>query len=181
MENALAQLENERHLSVAVGQQLDELGTILDLSRESRTDEEYRFALQGQAAALAGSGEGNALLDGFLFLTQANETSITELQPATVELFAFVDLDDFTAAEDTAILAAMGNTKAAGVGMILAVVVDVAANGFAFLWGAAADTDANGDSPTDANHGWGDDADADANGDIAPGAGKGGNFARILT
>lgn len=174
LEDALDQLENERHLSDAIGQQLDELGTILDEPRNSRSDDDYRFALQGKAAALAGSGEGDRVLDGYLFLLQAISTTITELQPATVELNAIVSDDTFTASEDTAILSAMVGIKAAGVGMILMVCVEPC-----FLWGAAADTDANGDLPSNTT-GFGDDADADANGDILPGVG-GGNLARLLT
>jgi hypothetical protein len=181
VEDALNQLENERYLSVAIGQQLDDIGTILNLAREGRSDAGYRSALQGQASALAGSGEGDLLLDGFLFLTAANSVTIIEYPFATAELAAHVDLDDFTAAEDTAILAAMRQIKAAGVQLVLLVVEDVAAEGLAFIWGDSADADASGDLTADADHGWGDSADANGNGDITPGLGQGGNFARVLT
>lgn len=179
VENALDQLENERHLSVSIGQQLDDIGTILNLEREARSDDDYRFALQGQAAATAGSGEGDRLLDGYLFLTQADSVLYTEYQPATVELGAFIEEDAFSTSDDTAITRAMVATKAAGVGLILIVVVD-STDGLSFLWGDSADADANGDIPADADHGWGDSADADVNGDITPGLGQGGNFGRLL-
>lgn len=181
MEDALDQLENERHLTVAVGAQLDEIGTILNLEREGRSDDAYRYALQGQAGALAGSGEGDLLIDGYLFLMQANSVSYIEHQPATVELFAFVDLDSFSASDDAAIIAAMEKIKAAGIQIILIAVEDVAAEGLAFIWGDAADADANGDLPADADHGWGDAADADGDGNITPGLGQGGNLGRVLT
>lgn len=179
VEDALDQLENERHLSVAIGQQLDDIGTILNLEREARSDNDYRFALQGQGAATAGSGEGDRLLDGYLFLTQADSVLYTEYQPATVELGAFIEEDTFSTSDDTAITRAMVATKAAGVGLILIVVVD-STDGLSFLWGDSADADANGDIPADADHGWGDSADADVNGDITPGLGQGGNFGRLL-
>ena len=155
LEDALDQLENERHLSIAVGQQLDEIGTILDLAREGRSDDDYRFALQGQASALAGSGEGNVLIDGYLFLTSATGVLIAEHQPATAELFALLDADTFTSAEDNAITVAMNEIKAAGIQLILVVVNDAATTGFSFLWGDEADADASGDLPTDVSHGRG--------------------------
>lgn len=180
VEDALEQLENERYLSVAIGQQLDDIGTILDLAREGRSDDDYRFALQGRASSLAGSGEGDLLIDGYLFLTQGSRVIISEFRPATAELTSFVALDDFTASDDTAIIAAMEKTKAQGVGLILLVVEDVDATGLAFLWGDSADADGNGDIAVDADRGLGDEADADANGDITPGLGQGGNWARVL-
>lgn len=182
VEDALEQLENERYLSVAIGQQLDDIGTILDLAREGRSDDDYRFALQGRASSLAGSGEGDLLLDGYLFLTQGNRVIISEFRPATAELTSFVDFDVFTASEDTAIIAAMEKIKAQGVALILLVVEDLlsVSTGLAFLWGDEADADANGDIAVDADRGLGDEADADANGDIIPGPFQGGNWARVL-
>ena len=181
-EDALDQLQNERHLSVAIGQQLDDIGTILDEAREGKSDGEYRIVLQGRASELAGSGEGDRVIDAYLFLTGAEIILLTEHQPATMELFALIVSDTFTAAEDAAILESVKRIRAAGVQVILVVVEDSSTDPDlnAFIWGDSADADANGDLPVDADHGYGDSADADGDGDITAGAGKGGVFGRLL-
>ncbi len=181
LENALGQIENERHLSVAIGVQLDEIGTILNESRQGRSDDIYRLVLQGVGVTLSASGEGDLLIDGYLFLTVANSVELIEHQPATVELFAHITFDDIIAEETTIIVNSMAKIKAQGVELSLVIVEDVIAEGLAFTWGNSADADVNGDLVADVDHGYGDSADADGSGDITPGLGQGGNFGRLLT
>lgn len=169
-------LNNITSLTVnAVGVQLDTIGIILDLTRiVGEADAEYRIRLQGEAAALAKSGEPETVIDAFKLITVANSVLLLELIPATIELVAFLDDDTLTASQDAAIIVTMQAVIAAGVGTMLLTCV-----GPCFLWGDSADADGDGNLPA-APTGFGDTADADVNGNILPGVG-GGNWARVLT
>jgi len=175
VEGLFIELLNETSLGTAVGVQLDVIGTILGLARTSATepDEEYRTRLFGQSAALAQSGEPEAVIQAWQLIWTADSVFLTELQPATIELTAFLTTDPDDSDLDVAAEAAMEKVVAAGVGAILQLAVEPV-----FLWGAEADADAAGDIPANTT-GFGDDADADGNGDILPGVG-GGNLARVL-
>ena len=176
VEGLFIELLNETSLATAVGVQLDVIGTILGLARTSSTepDEEYRTRLYGQSAALAQSGEPEAVIQAWQLIWTANSVLLVEIQPATIELTAFWTTDPEDSDLDAAAIVAMEKVIAAGIGDILQLNVEPVC-----LWGAEADADANGDIPA-APTGFGAEADADANGDILPGVG-GGNLARVLT
>lgn len=170
LEDALDSLLNQRHLAVAIGAQLDGLGTIMDLAREGRTDADYRAALQNRATELANSGEADVILTSYKFLTAAPVVTLIELQPATCEVTAFFDIvESLTAQQDATIIAAMQKIKAAGVQLILLVVQDLAATpgvGEAFLWGDEVNADGNGDITADPDKGLGDVVDLKKDGTI---------------
>ena len=173
VEDLLIQLVDETDIDNAVGVQLDVIGVILDLERTqaSEPDDEYRARLHGRGGQLGQSGEVETVIGVFKIITSANSVILSELQPATLELIALVDVDIPDASLEGAIASAMGETIGGGIGFALFIQGPVP-----FLWGDSADVDANGDLPASPN-GWGDSADADVNGDIAPGVG-GGNFIR---
>lgn len=172
-------LNNVTDLTInAVGVQLDTIGIILNVDRNGEADAEYRIRLQGEAAKLAKSGEPETVIDAYKLVTVANRILLVEFSPATVELTAFVNDDDFTLTQDQAIIDTMQEVIAAGVGTSLQIQENP---DNVFLFGDTADADANGDILIEQDHGLGDTADADANGDIAPGLGKGGKIARVLT
>jgi len=175
IEDVLDDLINEQAISTAIGTQLDNLGTILDLLRVSgQSDASYATALLGRAAALsADSGTAEQLIQTYILLWTATKVHNTDLQPATYEITAISSVTK-TAAEITDIIAAMTSGKAAGVNLILQRAISPE-----FLFGAAANADVNGDVPISIN-GLGAESDADASGDIAAGVG-GGNFAGVLT
>lgn len=175
LEDTLDDLINKRALSTSEGLQLDNLGTILDLVRiPGQSDSDYAAALLGRSSALsARSGTAEQLISTYLLLTNADFIVSVDLFPATFELTAVGSLVDDGVPADLTIISAMDDAKPAGVLLILQL-----DNTPEFLWGAASDTDANGDLLPSIN-GFGDDADAGGNGDIAPGVG-GGNFARNL-
>jgi len=178
LENDLDLLLNQMSISSAVGVQLDIIGTILNLDRisDAEPDDEYRIRLLGVASSLAKSGEPETVIEAYLLITEASVVWLTEYQPATVELDAFVSADDFTAAEDASIFNTMQTIIAGGVQQMLLVALE----DYAFIWGDVINVNASGDLPADGDHGFGDVANADANGDITPGAGQGGSFARLL-
>lgn len=175
IEDLLIQLVDETDIDNGVGVQLDVIGIILDLERvqASEPDDEYRARLHGRGGQLGQSGEPETVIQTYQTMTGASKVILSELEPATIELIAIVtDINpdpDFL----SAVVTAMNEVVAGGVGTGLFYALEPV-----FLWGDAADADANGDLPASPN-GWGDAADADANGDIAPGVG-GGNFTRRI-
>lgn len=176
LEDTLDDLINKQALSTAEGVQLDNLGTILNLERvPGQSDSDYAAALLGRSSAIsARSGTAEQLISTFLLLTEADSIISTDLYPATFELTAIGPLVDDGVPSDAVLSSSMGDAKPAGVQLILQV-----DDTPVFLWGAEADTDVNGDLPSNTT-GFGDEADADANGDILPGVG-GGNWARVLS
>lgn len=174
VEDTLDDFIEERSLSTSAGQQLDNLGTVMNLPRAGgQADADYRAALLGRAGSMGSSGTMDQLVDvlgiavpGFVqILTQ-------EHAPATVEMTA-VGPDTLTPQQDADVREIMTRTKAGGVGLILNINEEPL-----FLWGDSADADVNGDLSPSIN-GYGDSADADAGGDLDPGEG-GGNFARNI-
>ena len=175
IENLFIQLLDEVSLDTAVGVQLDVVGRILNTARTSLTepDEEYRIRLRGAAATLARSGEVETLITVWNEIWQAVKTIVTEYQPATIELAAEVTTD--TPSLDAAALATIEEAMAGGVQLIPLIGITNL-----FIWGAEADANINGNLPGNVNNGWGAESDADGNGNITPGAGRGGNFSRVI-
>ncbi len=176
LEDVLDDFLRLQAISTSVGVQLDNIGTILDLARVvGQSDASYSSDLLGRAGSLSQSGTMDQLLDVYDLLFVPLFIYATDLHPATFQFTAVLGVDSGDPS-DAEVIAAMGKAKAAGVEMILQVVVPSLS--LAFLWGAEADADVNGDLPAAAT-GFGAEADADVNGDISPGDG-GGNLARVL-
>lgn len=151
-------LNNVTDIATVVGVQLDTIGEILNLERKvGEADSEYRIRLQGEAAQLAKSGEPETVIETYKFITVANSILLVELAPATVELTAFVDNDNFTEAQDAEVVATMQAITAGGIGTILQIVEGVNI----FLWGADADANGNGDIIPSITRGLGDLSDVE--------------------
>lgn len=178
IEDALIDLLDGHSIDTAVGVQLDVIGKILDMARVSagEADADYRIRLYGRSAELSRSGEPETLISTWLIIWTAVKIYYVDVVGiATFELTAEVVTDPADSDQDAAALEAISTAKAGGVGAVLQVVESIP-----FLYGDVADVDGSGDLPVDADHGWGDVADVDGSGDITPGAGQGGNFARVV-
>lgn len=159
------------------GAQLDQVGEILDVARLSgESDSDYKTRLLGFATQKISSGEMETLIQAMILLLDANKVYTAEHGPATVELTAQLDPGEDDTSTDTDIITSMNKSVAAGVTTILQTVETSE-----FWFGDQANANASGGVPFDADHGFGDSDDADVNGDITPGAGNGGNWARVLT
>ncbi len=86
LETMLFQLLDERHLTVAVGAQLDGIGDILDLVRiVGETDSNYRTRLTSRTGELSRGGEIETLIAIFIQLTgltPPDELQFQEVYPA---------------------------------------------------------------------------------------------------
>lgn len=154
LETQLFKLLDERHLSVAVGAQLDGLGEILDLPRKvGQTDPSYRQDLIGQAGQLSLSGEVESLIASFLDLSLATFLTVFEYYPAAILLVGHYDADPVDPNIDQSIVEAMARVRAAGVELDLRYAEETTY----FWFSDAADVDGNGNAPLDTNHGFGDE------------------------
>jgi len=120
LETAFFQLLNERNLSVAVGVQLDGLGQILDLARDTgESDTDYRARLTARVADLARSGDIQTLIDEFIALsglTGTDTLELTELFPASVMMVWLTDtVDPQDPVADAALFNGVNDLRAAGV------------------------------------------------------------------
>lgn len=74
VENALQQVLTERALPVAVGDQLDQIGTLVGLARAGASDNEYRSFLYGWIKSNKSSGTAPQLLEIFQLIIAATPT-----------------------------------------------------------------------------------------------------------
>lgn len=72
VEELLFQLLTERGISTAVGAQLDILGALFDLSRDGRTDTQYRNAILGQASVAGQDGTTEVFMQAMRSHTGSN-------------------------------------------------------------------------------------------------------------
>lgn len=86
-ENAIFELRDEFWLTIAKGNQLDIIGSILGLERASRTDSEYRIALQAWINISLGSGEPEIIISAINLLYNPNELEYIPNYPAKYYLF----------------------------------------------------------------------------------------------
>ena len=87
LENSLWTLQTLRALANASGVQLDNIGTIVNLSRNGLADAQYQLWLQAQIMALSSGGQADTLLKiGALML--AGAWSIVEFPPAAFVITA---------------------------------------------------------------------------------------------
>lgn len=116
-----------RSINDATAAQLDEIGRILNVEREGRTDAELRLRLRAQVLVNSRSGEYNTLLLVLRLLSPSNAVvSLTEYFPAAV--VAHVDGVALDNAGEVASLLRLA--KAAGVNMQLVYQDTVDANVF---------------------------------------------------
>lgn len=156
LESVFFQLLDERHLTVAVGAQLDGLGQILDLDRiVGQTDASYRIALIARAGELAKGGEMETLITAMinlLSLVSPDILFIHEAYPATILIEHVTDTDPQDSAADADLISTMNAVRAAGVQ--LHIMRTGISNSFEF---SKASEVVGGDGPIDIDHGFGDE------------------------
>lgn len=89
-----------RSISSATGQQLDNLGVILDVAREGKTDGEYEVALLAKILVNRGHGVPSVVID---FITEITQSSVVEYQispPAGVKIWVNGDDDVVSGSHD---------------------------------------------------------------------------------
>lgn len=88
IQDVIQQLKTQRNLFDAEGIQLDRIGEILGLTRlGGESDSDYRERLQFQIFINQGFGTPEELLRILAFLTNATETGIIEIFPASYQLY----------------------------------------------------------------------------------------------
>jgi len=88
LENMSYDMENNRSVNTAVGNQLDQLGEIVDVARGGLDNEDYRKAIITKIAINVSKGTPENLLAIFLLLTEAQRAIYLETHPAEVEIYA---------------------------------------------------------------------------------------------
>ena len=165
IEDTIDDVINLRHLDIAVGTNLDNLGTLLGLTRLlGDSDTEYRAAIRIQYTLLYRSGEPESLIDLYQKITGAETVELTELPPASIQLVGYAPEE--TTAPNARILALMTLSKAAGVRMLLDWVTQLM-----FVLARVSEADVNGNGPSDINHGYGS---------VVGGQSDGGKLSRIV-
>lgn len=161
LETVFFQLLDERHLSVAVGAQLDGIGEILAVDREvGQSDADYRTALIDRNEQLAKGGEIETLLEIFIEVSSAVFVTAAEYYPAGMLLIAHLDADTEDSIIDQNILSTMNDAKAGGVELDLRFAPETEV----FSMAQESETDGNNDGPQDADEGFGDEALPDGGG-----------------
>lgn len=154
-------------LSTASGKQLDNLATILNLTRiVGESDADFRARILSETAVLAKSGEPSHVIDVYLLLTEASSVFFNENYPAGIQLAAHVAADAEDADVDASVINSMNNVKAGGIDMILVISPETDF----FFFDSEANVDASGNGTSDASGGFGSALDVD-----------GGKLSRVLT
>lgn len=156
-----------RSLTLSSGKQLDNLATILNVTRSpGEPDSDFRVRVLSETSALARSGEPRHVIDVYLLLTEAISIFYTEIYPAGFQMAAHVAVDPEDPDTDALILESMGKTKAGGVDMILVIAPDTDY----FMLDSAANVDGSDNGPISAEYGLGSSTDVD-----------GGQVSRVLS
>ncbi len=98
LENVFDELFTNRILENAMGQQLDNLGTIVGQERNGENDDDYRIALQAKIGENNSKGTPESLIAVFNLLTGSTFSQVLPAYPAEVGIFANVDLSDLDTA-----------------------------------------------------------------------------------
>lgn len=113
VEDAAWQILLDTLIATAEGQQLDNLGTIVGVEREGKTDTAYRVRLQAQVLLNKSSGTIEDLLGMAYVLGATSNTVLTEVFPAKIEIV----VNTVLATGGSDIGHVMTLARAAGVGM----------------------------------------------------------------
>jgi hypothetical protein len=88
LETAFFDLLNQRALTTSSGQQLDRMGTILNLQRNGLSDDVYRIKLMNKVSQNISEGTPEDLINIYKILMQAESIQYLEIYPASVVMFA---------------------------------------------------------------------------------------------
>ena len=115
LEDTFFDLLNKRVISVAEGEQLDQLGTILDEPRRGFSDDIYRVKLLSKISRNISEGTPEDLIGIFKILMQAGLVAYSENYPAEINMMA---VDSSQIGSDEEIKEAILGAKPAGVALI---------------------------------------------------------------
>jgi len=79
-------------IDLSTGDQLDNIGRILNQPRESRTDEIYRIILKGAIGANSSEGSTEEVYSVWKILSRGNTLRINRIAPALIEFYTDVDI-----------------------------------------------------------------------------------------
>lgn len=92
LENTAVQLNTERGLDTAVGEQLDGIGQIVGLERETgQSDDDYRTLIKAKIGINLSQGEPERMIQIYKVLTGADLVLLQELFPGAVAISSEVD------------------------------------------------------------------------------------------
>ena len=156
-----------RSLTLSSGKQLDNLATILNVTRiPGELDGPFRDRILSETSALAKSGEPGHVIDVYLLLTGAASIFYSEIYPAGFQMAAHVATDPEDADVDASILESLGKTKAGGVDMILVISPETDY----LMLDSSDNVDGSDNGPISAEHGLGSSIDV-----------EGGQVSRVLS
>jgi hypothetical protein len=137
LENAVWQLNTERALPIAVGAQLDGLGSIVGIKRLGRDDETYRAAIKGQIGVNTTNATPEDVISNFKFMTNSDFVYLIEYPIADIEIWADNDFtsetfvgDEPTSLEVIQMYAQLDKILPAGVRCIMIGVFDTEEGSF---------------------------------------------------
>lgn len=122
IEHVALDLLDKRNLSNSEGTQLDGLGELVGLSREGKTDEEYRTEIGVQIQINLSGGQAEILIGLVASLTNSSVVHLTDSYPARISI-------SFNGVAPSNLLSVISRLKAAGVGLELIQTTD---NAFVF-------------------------------------------------
>lgn len=159
MEDVVYELASKRALVNAEGVQLDLIGSIVDLERESgQSDARYKVLLYVKIGQNTSQGTGNKLISILKLLAEADVVFYQNLYGAAVLLAADVDLDPNDNPQDVIFLYDNLQKVAAG-GVSIDYLISFSGNDDSFAF--------DGSNPNAVGLGFGNTLDADAGGKFA--------------
>ncbi len=135
IEHTILDLMDKRVLDNAEGQQLDNLGDLVGLPREGKTDDEYRTEIGTQIQINLSGGQSEILISVVSSLTNSTVVQLTDSYPAKINL-------TFNGTAPSNLSSVINRLKAAGVEVTL---TQISNNPFVF----EGDTDGLGFSDED--------------------------------
>lgn len=158
LEAALWQLNEDRWIDTAEGEQLDGLGRIVKAIRAGATDDQFRLRLRARILLNRSSGTPNEILKILRLMVKSTTTLLyTAKYPASFLVTAGIDtLDDF---EVTELSSTIGEATSAGVNSQLVYQTVSDATSFTFASGSSAESDSA--------RGWGDSSNSATGGGLA--------------
>lgn len=88
LENSIFDLFTSRTITLGVGYQLDQLGVLLDRSRNGRSDEDYRIILLAKIAQNISRGTPEDVIGVFKLLSKSNKVQLGDGKKGEIYLLA---------------------------------------------------------------------------------------------
>jgi len=127
LENILFDICSRLDIDNSEGIQLDNIGTIVGQPRNGQNDATYKLFLKAKAGVNVSEGDINRVLSVWKIITGGTIVSLTEIYPASVELFSDVPVPGELEVEAFAL---MQDVVAAGVSLVSVIISPDNAFGF---------------------------------------------------